>query len=50
MIESMLDLVPKDLGLCLTPASEKEMTPHSSTLAWKIHGWRMLVGYSPWGR
>ena len=25
------------------------MAPHSSTLAWKIHGWRTLVGCSPWG-
>ena len=31
-------------------ALEKEMAPHSSTLAWKIHGWRSLVGCSPWGR
>ena len=29
---------------------EKEMAPHSSTLAWKIHGWRSLIGCSPWGR
>ena len=29
---------------------EKAMAPHSSTLAWKIHGWRSLVGFSPWGR
>ena len=28
---------------------EKEMATHSSTLAWKIHGWRSLAGYSPWG-
>ena len=27
---------------------EKEMATHSSTLAWKFHGWRSLVGYSPW--
>ena len=27
---------------------EKEMTNHSSILAWKIP-WRNLVGYSPWG-
>ena len=27
---------------------EKEMAPHSSALAWKIHGWRSLVGCSPW--
>ena len=26
------------------------MATHSSTLAWKIHGQRSLVGYSPWGR
>src|SRR5574341_115947 len=29
---------------------EKAMAPHSSTLAWKIHGWRSLLGCSPWGR
>ena len=29
---------------------EKEMAAHSSILSWKIHGWRSLVGYSPWGR
>ena len=29
--------------------SEKAMAPHSSTLAWKIHGQRSLVGCSPWG-
>ena len=26
------------------------MAPHSSTLASKSHGWRSLVGFSPWGR
>ena len=25
------------------------MASHSSTLAWKIHGRKSLVGYSPWG-
>ena len=25
------------------------MAPHSSTLAWKFHGRRSLVGCSPWG-
>ena len=29
---------------------EKAMAPHSSTLTWKIHGWRSLVGCRPWGR
>ena len=28
---------------------EKEMATHSSTTAWKTHGQRSLVGYSPWG-
>ena len=28
---------------------EKEMAIHSSTLAWKSHGQRSLVGYSLWG-
>ena len=26
---------------------EKGMETHSSTLAWRIHGQRSLVGYSP---
>ena len=26
------------------------MATHSSTLAWKIHGRRSLVGYSPWSQ
>ena len=26
---------------------EKEMAAHSSTLDWKIHGQKSLVGYSP---
>ena len=29
---------------------EEEMTTHSSILAWKFHGQRSLVGYSPQGR
>ena len=29
---------------------EKEITAHSSILAWKIHGPQSLVGYRPWGR
>ena len=28
---------------------EKEMAIHSSTIAWKIHGQRSVVGYSPRG-
>ena len=27
---------------------EKETAIHSSILAWKSHGHRRLVGYSPW--
>ena len=26
---------------------EKDVATHSSILAWKSHGWRSLVGYSP---
>ena len=26
------------------------MAPHTSTLAWEIHGWRSLVACGPWGR
>ena len=26
------------------------MAPHPSPLAWKPHGRRSLVGYSPWGQ
>ena len=26
------------------------MATHSSVLAWRIHGQRSLVGYSPWNR
>ena len=29
---------------------EKEMATHSSILAWKPHGRRSLVSYSPWSR
>ena len=30
-------------------SEEKSMVPHSSTLAWKSHGWRSLVDCGPWG-
>ena len=29
--------------------TEKAMAPHSSILPGKSHGWRSVVGYSPWG-
>ena len=29
---------------------EKEMATHSRILAWKTHGQRSPVGYSPWGQ
>ena len=29
---------------------ENEIATHSSILAWKSHGQRSMVGYSPWGR
>ena len=28
---------------------EKGMVSHSSMLAWRVHGQRSPVGYSPWG-
>ena len=28
---------------------ENEIATHSTILAWKSHGQRSLVGYSPWG-
>ena len=31
-------------------ALKKKMAAHSNILAWKSHGLRSLVGYSPWGR
>ena len=31
-------------------ALEKEMATHSSVLAWRIPGWRSLVGCRLWGR
>ena len=37
-------------SLGLEDPLEKEMTIHSSILAWRIPGRRSLVGYSSWGR
>ena len=38
-------------SLSLEDPLEKEMSTHSSALAWKIQsGWRSLVVYNPWGR
>ena len=33
-----------------SPLVEKAMAPHSSTPPGKSHGWRSLVGWSPWSR
>ena len=33
-----------------TDTLEEGMATHSSVLAWRIHGQRSQVGYSPWGR
>ena len=41
---------PMDMSLSKFQEVEKAMAPHSSILAWKIHGQRSLVGCSPWGR
>ena len=39
-----------EITRCLHFGTEKAMTPHSSTLAWKIPWMEELVGCSPWGR
>ena len=41
---------PYSLNYLSTQRLEKAMAPHSSILAWKSHGWRSLVGCSPWVR
>ena len=53
-----LPLVPLGKLTCLLEWQELKtleviqnaIAPHSSALAWKIHGWRNLVGCSPGGR
>ena len=40
----------RSINMCLVVIPEKAMAPYSSTLAWKIHGRRNLVGCCPWGR
>ena len=37
-------------SLGLEDPLEEGMAIHSSTFAWRIHGQRSQVGYSPWGR
>ena len=39
-------LFDKNVMTCI---DQKAMATHFSTLAWKIHGQRSLVGCSPWG-
>ena len=36
-------------SLGLEDPLDEGMAPPSSLLAWRIHGHRSLVGYSPWG-
>ena len=43
-LSTMQEIWVQSLGRDLL---EKAMAPHSSTLAWKIPGWRSLVGCSP---
>ena len=47
--EADLDHIDYSRGTDPHPLVEKEIAPHASALAWKIHGWRSLVGCSPWG-
>ena len=37
-------------SLGLEDPLEEGMVAHSSILAWRIHGQKSLMGYSPWGR
>ena len=37
-------------GIICACEAENAMAAHSSNFAWKIHGWRSLVGCSLWGR
>ena len=47
---AMQDTMVWSLGQEGSIPLEKEMTTHSSILAWESHGQRSLMGYSPWGR
>ena len=38
-----------DLWVGKIPWGREWLSSHSSILAWRIHGQRSLVGYSPWG-
>ena len=46
-LPTMLEIRIQSLGW--EDLLEKEMATHSSILAWKTHGQRSLIGYSPWG-
>ena len=37
------------LGGLVGDPLEEGMTTHSNILAWRIHRWRSLAGYSSWG-
>ena len=45
----MLCVLKQMLPLGREDPLEKEMATHSVPLPGKSHGWRSLVGYSPWG-
>ena len=47
-LPTMQEIWVQSLGL--EDLLEKEMAPHSSTLAWKIPWTEEPGGYSPWGR
>ena len=47
MLETWVPSLGSIPGLGRSPG--EEMTTRSSILAWRIHGQRSLVGYSPWG-
>ena len=46
-MQEMQETWPQSLGW--EDPLEQEMATHSRILAWKSHGQRSLVDYSPWG-
>ena len=50
ILVSNVILIYKELGLLRAMAGRRQWHPTPVLLPGKSHGWRSLVGYSPWGR
>ena len=46
-VQETKETLARSLGL--EDALEEEMATHSNILAWRTHGQKILVAYSPWG-